>query len=824
MSELTDSPLEQVGTVTVERENVKEDGSVAIALPPALNTATLLAYNQTVFSLSPTPTTPQPGEYVLAGDGTATLYPPEGVAIAPGSSVSYIGLAANYQASRRPRANPIIPGAFFYTQWNLSGSISLSRSLKGHPSANATFWSFKGFRASIEQGLAKGKTVYLYGVGYFVDSLRITEYSSNSHPRGEIQIQVGLKGIHDKRGNTLRSPLDKPINIQPLAGGRDKITLNQLAGAARTGYIGANIDIKTSNTRTTTLRSEVEQRAIAVLGFPYYSNPGAVEIRTWGQTTVHFLSDADVISESIEFDLPGHCAFFEGVQLTDEYDNVVLTLDEEGAEEQEGGLVILHEGDPNPEEPPTHIAPKDNTATGGIGSLLNWDDPSAVNLRDPSIAFESGPTKEWREICYWNDTVLWEKYRKWGFIFVALDVYTVAYDGDKTVATYNKPFNLRTYWFLVEESYKTYEYDATDYNYLKRIVTKGEKKARFKQEGQALESVALRRQLMEESLKGVTPEKEARLNKMITLYQYPGELIKEVTGFVNMGSLADKRAISLPVTDTTEHVLAKLRDYYDDIRKPEASETDWVEPKFAQRTIRSSSNYAIVPDPSSTEEEEKPPLTTGQDFLETSEIQIVYPQKDGRKTPEIYRENELTANAEGPGKQRVLRIGRFREMKGRPGTHARLDRSNKRPIPKPADDPNKYKYVLTSYGSTSTPNSPETGSVSYPGVKDPEKGRRCAECELSFKNAQSETCTIQVRYKANYCEGDLLSWRGKLWVIFGIDQTHDIQRRKGVSQVVCSSFTLKLGRYLRSPVQMRRVLKEGASGGAGTTQGVIAAV
>lgn len=802
LSDPNPSALEQTGAITIPAAAIQSDGTLILPIP---GTPTLIAYGQQVFSLTTTPSTPQPGEYKILPDGTATLYPPAGLEFLAGADISYLSLGDRYPKGKIKRANPVVSGSAFYGQWNLSGTISLSRNFKGHPTASGSFWSFKRYRSGIEAGLSKGSVVYLYGVGYFVDSLKIREFSDRNHPRGEIEIQVALKGIHDKRGNSLRSPLDKPINIHKLAGANASITLAQLASAARTGYVGANIELKTANTRQTTLRSEVESRAISVLGFPYYSNPSAVEIRTWGQTATHFLSDADVLSDSIEFDLPGHCAFFEEVQLTDEFDNVVLNLDNSADDGQSGGLIILHEGDPYPDEPPTHIAPKEATPTGPFQDM--WNDPTLVNLRDPSMAFESGPTKEWREIAYWNDTVLWEKYQKWGFIFVALDVYSVSFNGNKTTYAYAPPLNLKAYWFVVEETYKTYEYDPTDYNYLKQVVTKGEKKGRFKQETQALESLQARRTLMESLLGGTTETEIARLNKIIAMYQYPATLIQTTSGFVDMRSIEEKRAVSLPVSDTTQYKLEPLRNYYDDIKKPEDGDTDWVEPKFAVATVRSSSNYAIAPDPTSTEDEEKPPLTTGQDFVETSEIQIVYPQKNGKKTPEIYRENQLTANTEGPARSRSLRIGHFREMKGRPGTHTRLDRSNKRPTPKPADDPNQYKWILSSYGSTAGSNDPETGSVNYPDVTDPEQGRRCAECDLSQRNAQSETTTIAVRYNSDYCEGDLLVWRNKVWVIFGIDQTQDIRRVNGAAQVVCASFSLKLGRFLKPPVTMRKVKK-----------------
>ena len=794
-----DSPLIIESAIAIPNN---QGDSFSVVAPEDSGDIVSVSIREATYNLSSTPSAPQSGEFVFDYfSRELTVYPRTSTSSASGS-LSLVGLA-NVQVEGVPTTD--IEGGYpdFFRQWNIDGSISISRSFKGHPSASLRFTSSRQNTGAIRQSLQNGTPVQLYGVAYLVQNIKVVELSPRKYPQGLIFVEIQLQGKWDGRGNTQRSPLDKPLKIKNLSS-NGQVTVSQLAGAASVPYTGPALTIKVPNdtpsSTATTVRSEVESRAILAKGFPYYSNPSAVEIRSWGRTTVHFLSDADLLNTELSFDLPGHAALFEGLQLTEEFNNVVLNLDTSSDDAATNERITLYEGDPFPGTPPRYL-----DAEPGQPKI-------AISLRDMGIAYPGGVTKTRKKVTYLNGSTLEEEEEVWGFLFCSVDVYEVVNLNGVLTTRYNEgndQFSIyETYWEKVKEVKTTYIYRED--GYLDKIERRGWEKARFKQEGSSLEAIGFKKQLIQGMADGGLEVSTAnRIEKIIQMYQYPGSAVANTQGFPT--SATSNRGVFLPVDDTTENTLEKFSKYYADItpKTPQEIADDDPDTVFCKQETRTDNSYMLTPDPESTSDDEKPPLTTGKKFQDVKAVEVVYPRPGGQKSPEIYRENQTTANAQGPALRNALNISYYRENKGRPGVHTRIIRDvTDRDTPAPSEDYSKYKYLLNSFDFASGADDPEGGSISFPGVDNPEEGRNIAECELSMRNSQkAETTQLQIQYSSNYAEGDLVNWRGYYWVIFGIQDNQKITRRGGNPVIVSESLELSLGRLLKPPVKMTRVLK-----------------
>lgn len=788
------SPLAVEGAIAIP----STEASFAVVLPAGVELVTSAIVGSRSYSLSKTPSAPQAGEFTFnPRTGELRVYPVGAVS----GLLSYTGLSSEVESEGVPTTDIASPYPGFFAEWNIEGSISISRSFRGHPSASLRFTAQAAYESTVRAALKNGNSVQMYGVGYLVQSLRIVELSPRKYPQRLIFVEVNLQGRWDSRGNTARSPLDKALKLKKLSS-NGKTSVSRLFGASGVGYAGPAIDIKVPNDTPSeaavTARSELESRAIVALGFPYYSNPGAVEVRRWGGTPVHFLSDADILSGELIFDLPGHAAVFEGVQLTDEYNNVELTLDSEAlGDTGQDELLTLYEGDPFPEIPPRYA------------DVEPGQPRVKITLRDPSMAYPGGKTKTQKKVTYLNGSVLEEEEEVYGFLFSSVDVYNVFLVTDGVAARYATANDLffiyDQYWEKVRQVRTTYHYNA-ETRYLERIERRGWEKARFKQEGASLEAVEFKKQYVQALADGDLATAD-ELEDIIMMFQYPGKAAAYDQGFPNPAD--SQRAVFLPVEDTTEYALVPFSAHYEDAKKDDSEDEDVEpEPMFCKLETRSDNSYMLVSDPESTPEDERPPLSTGKKFQDVRSIEIVYPQPGGKQSPEIYREIQATSNAQGAALRNVLNTSYYREMKGRPGVHTQLEKYQKDSnTPAPAEDYSKYKFLLNSYGAESDADG---SSISFPGVADPETGRRVAECALSILNSEkAESISLQVRHNFNYSEGDLIAWRGYFWVIFSIQDNQKIQRQNGQPKIQSESFELKLGRLFKPPVTMRKVLKDG---------------
>lgn len=781
---LTGSPLEVVNTVPIPPY---QGELVTIALPPTISAITSIQVDGTIYTQAPG--TPSPGEYAFDPFTQQLQFYP----LTTPASLQYVGLLAAYPTGTIPGDAVAPPYPGFFTEWNIDGSCSISRSLKGHPSCNLQFSTKAINESSVRSRLANGSYIVIWGVGYRVQSLDIVRLSRRLHPVGIIGVRLSLQGCWAQLGSTIRSPLDKAISLPSL--GTSKTNLAALAARSQVPYSGPLIEIKIPNgtpkTTTVTLRQEIESRALTALGFPYYSNPSAVEVRSYGRTAIHFLSEADILSEEEPFNLPGHGAYWDGVKIVEELNNAVFnpadSSDDAGDERS-----TICEGPDKPEEPSKETT---DEKTGKS---------TPISLRN-SMAFDmGGPTKTKTCTTYLNGQPIQAKTIKYGFIYSYIDVYAITFSGNTAVATYSDWIdrtNLKRFWVKIEESTTNYIYDR--HGYLERVERTGFTKVRFKTESpDNPETVAIAKQLKEMSLSPADPNEKAKLEAQIALYQYPAKFVLQ-SGFLNNQSQEEQRAVKLPINDTTYYELELLSAHYDDIKVG----AEDVPPKFCRTERRRDFSYQLIDDPTSTKEEEKPPLSTGKNFEQTTERVIIR-----NKKPEMYKEVHSTSNQEGFFLRRTLKIADEKDVKGRPPVHSpRLERSTNE-FRSGVKVDNSYKYIYTTHGAPVGAGDPEQGSVSYPDVNDPEKARQIAQVDYSMRNAASESVSLKVRYRPQYNEGDLISFAGRLYVIQSLGVNFVIERRLGQPRVRCpDGIDMKLGRYMQLPVLMRREKKDEAA-------------
>jgi len=706
------SPLE----ISKETTTAVVNGNIQIAVANSIATPVEIAIGTNTYYPAVDSQSPQPGEFTFdAGTGTAIVIPID--IINPGSIATYTGLQERYIGAIPTNQIPSEYYPQFFRDWNIQGDISFNRSFKGHPSGNVKFAASASEESRVRSQLKNGTKLFFNGSGYITSNLQITQLSDGTIKNNIILVQINLTGCWASFGSPPRSPLDKPVKLKSLGVGTG--TISTMASRIGVTYSGAPINIKLPTNMPTdavsTVRAELESRAIVSGAFPYYSNGNAIETRVFGSTRMHFLSDADVLSETISYNLPGFGYNFAGLQLTHELNACVLNLASDGDSASGGDETFtLVEGDPSPKSPPKMLgmAPPDRQmeATG------EWGESSlGLSLRDPSMAYPSGPTKSQTITTYVNGTVTKKQEIVYGFCFASVDLWNLTPSGNTFVPQYAGGGTVdQVYWKKCKDVTTTHNFTAS-YGYLQNTSTRGFSKYRHKEETNAKESLMLRKKILDAQATGGLPKAEYdAIQAEIEMY---------------------RTYVDLPVKDETIFNLVSFRAYYPDIPEPDPEDKNYIEPMFAKKVERSDSSYSLKPDPSSTKEEPKPPLSTGKSFKETTAIEIVYPRVSANKPLEMYKVKKETYNSEGSGFQNVLHIGSSSEVKGRPSPHQRLNLSGTREAKTPSSP--LFKYRLYTPGFTPSESDPDQGSMSFPDVSDPEIGRKAAQSQISIENSQN---------------------------------------------------------------------------------------
>lgn len=708
---------------------------------------------------------------------------------------------------------PYEPIPDFLKNLGVVEGFSITRSFANHPKIDGIQVIRSGEVNAYDLGIYNGREVSLFGINWFVDGIE-TNVTYQGYNVIITQIGFSLIGQHAPRGDTLKSPLDRPQRIKRLSR-NNRLRLSDLHP-----YSGNSVTIpvaeSVSSTDTMSFRSPFESYAISKQSFPYYS--GSIPAyKRWGNTTLHYLRDSDIISDAIAFQHTGHGHRFNGVQLTKEYESIEWQPDNQNdpdAEAEANETIKLVTGSFNPTSP---LAPGEisNTAKNGVQMSLCFDN--------------GGQTKE--EITTWstNGQTIKRVIKKYGFKFTSKDFYNVRLrtlgeeedangkltytDSSGTSQTY-EVYKTSSFgagssvdsgqWIQIEEQTEDYIYQQGS-GYLDRVETSGWRTMRYKSEGDSLEGITIEGELLviERALNasdggGIKPTKAA-------LQEFYTAKKKERDLYLNF--------FQQPINDVTKYYLKPLRDCYDDI--PEVDDaSDEPEPKFCYLQIREENSFVSTPDPYSTTADPKPPLTAGKRFKEEMATYPIVPYERISlvRKPEVFETTKQTENQEGEGMKNSLKIGEFDQSAGRPSVHTRLVLNKENNTVTDGGTTKAsldYLYLLRSIGASGSASDPPNGSISFPGVVNPAEGRRCAEVALSIENTlNAETITIQVFPRFNFKEGDRVLYRNRYYLVIDIKKDPQVEKIGDTPVLLTSAIEVKLGRILRPSVSMTTRRKE----------------
>lgn len=645
----------------------------------------------------------------------------------------------------------------FLKDWNVDGSINISHSFQGHPSLSLSFEVYCNQEQQVKIQLCPGTEVFIWQ-RWRIQSVRITQSSNKDN----LQVDLDLIGIHAPYGDPSRSLADKPIKL--IEGKYKKYrTLADFAQKAGIQYRGANIKRRISRTTSgkdyTTVRQEIESRALTAKGFVYYDSSSAIEIRPWGGQATHLISETEVIG-NISFSFNG----VEPNKLAHELRNTILNLDfDDDEKSQNTGIVERWEF-----ENADSLATVYSAAVLRNGTLFA---PDPDVLRGINAVFDNGgTTKTARKFTEYNGVPLSVEEWSYGYAYTSLDVYRVLDLSDnKYEITFNRE-SPQNYWQEVKHSKTSYIYNEE--GYLTKTITTGTELARLKQESEELEGINLRLQAIQV---GIDTEEAQTLFNQAAAYTF---------------------IESLPINETTDYSLEALRDYYDDIQPPEESDVDWVEPRFSSRKNRVREDYLIKENPENTEELTLPPIILGKWQEESDRIFITNTGK-----PERFNRKTTTSNQEGENGKNAIALSTFSQNIGRPSIHTRLERN----IDEPDNSGNYERYKNYKFW-LSTPNSGsdykfEENSKSFRDVDDPNEARAIAQTELSISNSRdTEVLNLTILWRDELEIGDAIVFRGIKYILFGMRKNLTVESGSFISPGI----ELTLGRYIQVGVNLRK--------------------
>ncbi|MDJ0723744.1 MAG: hypothetical protein QNJ38_01370 [Prochloraceae cyanobacterium] len=716
---------------------------------------------------------------------------------------------------------------------NVYGTVRITRTFQGHPTASFQFTASRDREVEIRNTF-KDAEIFLWGMKFFVSNIQIERYSLLSNPGNLIEIILSLTGIHASRSQPSRSLADTPIKLGDLGQSATEVSINVLANKSNVSYRGVDIKIdipkETSTGEIVEFRQELEGRAYIYNHFVYYSDPDFILTKQWGKTTIHTLAEAEIVSEKYSLSTPG-----KGTPITDgtvclvkEYRNTIFNLDRGNIDKyrSEGNGASLDE-----------IIREEFENTTAEDTLEDIQTPptdgdfeaTTAALRDPSSTFDNGGVvKKYRRITERNGIETERIERVYGWVFNSKDTYEVIIEDGEVVGTRFKDgvtSSALGFWQKVEDTTTTHIFDSD--GYLIRTLKTGTKKGRVRQESNTLETIDLDKQIRQ-----LQDDPTAD----------PDLADETIASLVAEQSLYDYN-VDFPIQDDTNYTLSNFREFYQDTRIPDVGETDFVEPKFTSLVSRKNLSVISKPDPSSTDDDRKPEVTTRESLTSYNRTVIVAPDPRNRqlKKPERYKTIEYQQAASGERGKYSTAAGKSITKKGRPPIHTRLKYppgivgivtvSSGLTPPDDLEESGDMKYYLetptASFLPTSATINPGTvkdfslsnfsnlsslqslpvqqNSESFPGVDNAETARIAAQTKISIENTKSaEVVELSILRRIEFNEGDLVSWDGKVWVILEISETQIILPVEGILRMYYTDFKVKMGRLLNVPVDIKK--------------------
>jgi hypothetical protein len=503
-------------------------------------------------------------------------------------------------------SNNLVPS--FIKEFNLIGSISISRGFQDHPSCSFNLLADEEsiedieslFNAHRYESLFKKKFVF-YGIPFRIRSFTRTESKETESPNGEYKISVNFEGWY-------RYLIDKSVTIRPgtnidpnapnftecninankkpttttIGSNTDvnkiRISLGELGSRSGITYTGSQhffeVDKNTPNDAVTTFSSELNRLLPSFSEYAIYSLSNGVTTKKWNSVNNFQIDESDILSEcGVNYNAekvtyaPGTLSWKDNNRdnstdsSEDTYNNKAPEFEYKPPQ-----ITVVVTGDPKPTEPPANVKI--------IQTLdMNYD--------------QSGEKKVEITTTYEGTTVIKEVTKTYGLAYNANQIYSN-----------NKLYgNAANYWVVVEEVTTNYLYDKDTGYYLGNNVT-GKKLVRFIQETDELETV-----------KFATSSDAVEIAKFAAMkFRY------------------------IPITGHTRYLLRQHKDYYKDqaFKHPyiiypwctnagkltylTLKDPTYADDMFVGREETYKHCFASIPNPEnlSNPEIKLPPLTTGE--------------------------------------------------------------------------------------------------------------------------------------------------------------------------------------------------------------------
>ena len=744
------------------------------------------------------------------------------------------GTSIDLEAAKQPIIVFYIPPPYpqILKDYNAYGTVTINRSFEGHPTASFQFTTTRDKEIEITSAL-KSAEVVLWGKKFFVSNIQITRNSIVSKPGNLIDVTVSLAGIHARRSNPSRSPMDTPIKLGDLGDPATEASISVLGDRSNVDYRGIDIKVdipkETSTGEIVEFRQELESRVYIYGHFVYYSEPDFVTTRPFTQTQIHTLADAEIVSEKYSFSIPGQGTPTDdnSTCLVEEYRNTVFNLDRSNIDKYQNSSSSA-ELDEIQREEFENVTSEDSLQDVQTPPTDQDFAATEATLRDPSSTFDNGGfVKKYRLITERNGIETERIEEIYGWVFTTKETYEPIIEDNAVIGSRFKDSAVSSalgFWQLIERTTTTHIFDAD--GYLVRTLRTGTRKGRVRQESNSLEVIELEKQIRSiQDDPSATPDPNdpdiAAVFAEQTLYDF---------------------SLDFPINDDTNYTLTNFREFYRDTRIPDVGETGFVEPKFVSDIRRTNISNISKPDPSSSDGDRRPNVTTKESLVSNTKTIVIAPSPGNRQLtkPERYKTIEYSQSSSGERGKYTAVNGKSTTRKGRPPIHTRLKyppgisvisiTSDLTP-PDDLDESGDIKYYLSTpsaaFPATTSAANPgtvidnslsnfsqlntlsnlpvEQNSVSFPNVDSVETARVAAQTKISIQNSKSaQVLELSILRRPELDEGDLINWDGKVWLLLEISENQIILPVEGVLRMYYTEFKIKLGRLLNIPVDITK--------------------
>jgi hypothetical protein len=646
-------------------------------------------------------------------------------------------------------------------------NLSISQSWRNPPSGTLNVRAHKSKLESILDFFTPTRELSCYGLD-FICGVCSVEFS-----REAVQVTIPLQSSYSSYGDTIRSSVDKPIQINLGSSGTGGssnrargYSFNYVARQSEVqifGSIDSFIPVsgtEPDNSETVTLKDLIDDIALIQGKFPDYSKVAGIALKDFRLEPIYQLYDWEI--KGLSYDSTGGFgATVEGIGLAKELNNAELIIDrtvadngeEEGGEDSQGFATNI-EGDPTPEVPPT------------INRGFFQESYSSDYLRVPTHSFDSGGiTKTKKTIKSFNGETVEEIEETYGFVYTSLDVFVINVTSSSPFR-YNQEFlnpSIDAYWDQVSYEKKVYSHDSEG-NYT-GFASTGWKLQRFKQESESLELLDLK---IEQLDPATGPDRLTVIAQLIALYT----------------------AQKLPISSSQINFLARMDDHYSDI-------TD--NSKYVKKSFFSQSNTQLVPDPESTDDDPLPLIVAGENKTEETYTTVISPQSSNSpQVPERYQVRTFSTDSSGQSFRDSASINQVSTSTGRPAAVSRLSREVPEPR-NPTVDNRRYR-VKTPNALPQLNAYISTESIGFTGGTTYAKVLLGAQTQISHINTeQSYTITVELHNRKPWIVGERIRWNSQVWTILSISEVQSVRQDK---QVYCDSYSVSLGKFLDVPIAL----------------------